>query len=518
MKRTIVFQLAILLILASAASAEVKLHPLFTDHMVLQRDAKIAVWGTADAGEAVTVKLADAQANATADADGHWRVQLGPMKATGPQQLSVAGKANTITLKDILIGEVWLCSGQSNMAFSVGGSTNAAEEIKAADHPDIRLFTVPRRPSETPQDNVAGAWQVCSPKTVGRFSAVGYFFGRELHKALKVPVGLIHSSWGGTAAELWTSEQGLAGVESLKDQLARRDAGLKRLQADKAGYDQKVADWQKAVEKAKAEGAKPPARPRQPRLGLLPTFLYNGMIHPLIRFRIAGAIWYQGEANASRAQQYETLFPTMITDWRKKWGYDFPFVFVQLANYMPRSPEPRDSQWAHLRDAQTKTLNLDKTGMAVIIDIGQARNIHPKNKQDVGRRLALAARAVAYGDKEVEFSGPMLEAMTVEGDKVRLTFRHAGGGLVIGPPPGAITAGPDEAPRPGADKLVGFAVAGADKVFHWAEATVEGQDVVVRSEKVAKPVAVRYAWGNNPACNLYNREGLPACPFRTDQW
>ncbi|MGB9624270.1 MAG: sialate O-acetylesterase [Phycisphaerae bacterium] len=481
--------LACLFIFALPAAAAVKLPAVIGDNMVLQRDMKVPIWGTADPGEKVTVTIGDQKAATTAGADGRWMVRLDPLKAGGPFEMTVAGN-NKITLKDILVGEVWVCSGQSNMAMTVKAAANAHEEISAAKYPDIRLFTVARKVAATPQSDTQGSWVRCSPETVGDFSAAAYYFGRHLYRELDVPIGLIHSSWGGTPAEAWTSRSTLEADPALKAIVDR--------------WDEQIANARRAGNAA--ENKRPAARGAKPPADLAaspgrPSSLYNGMIQPLIPYAIRGAIWYQGEANAGRAYQYRKLFPAMIQDWRKAWGQgDFPFLFVQLANFQPTKPEPSDSTWAELREAQTMTLSLPKTGMAVIIDIGEAKDIHPKNKQDVGKRLALAALAIAYG-KDVAYSGPMYDSMKIEGDRIRLTFKHVDGGLVA---------------KDG--KLKGFAIAGADRKFVWAEAQIDGDTVVVHSDKVARPVAVRYAWADNPECNLYNKAGLPASPFRTDDW
>jgi sialate O-acetylesterase len=478
---------ALLLALLAPATtvAETKLHTLFTDGMVLQRDLPCKVWGTAAAGEEVVVEIAGQKKSAKAGADGRWSVKLDPLPAGGPHEL----KAGGVTVKDVLVGEVWVCSGQSNMEWSVNASANPAEEKAAAKYPKLRLYTVPKKMADTPQTEVASAWKVCSPETVGGFSAVAYYFGRDL-LSLDVPVGLIHTSWGGTAAELWTKHEVLAGTPELKPIVDEFPNRLKN-------YETALANHPKAVEKAKAENKPAPQAPRKP---MGPSCLYNAMIAPILPYGIRGAIWYQGESNASRAKQYETLFPAMIRNWRDDWGQgDFPFGFVQLANFMARKPEPGQSNWAELRDAQTKTLALPNTGMAVIIDIGDEKDIHPKNKQDVGKRLAAWAQAKVYG-KPIVYSGPMFEALKVEGTSARVTFKHAGGGLVAK-----------------GEVLKGFAIAGEDGKFVWADAKIDGATVVVSSPKVEKPAAVRYAWADNPECNLYNKEGFPASPFRTDK-
>ena len=508
-------QVALMLVLAlapmsvgCAKTAQVRLPAVLADHMVVQRGIEVPIWGWTDPGAEVTVRMGAAKAVATADADGRFIAHLPPQEAGGPHTISITSE-NTVWLKDVLVGDVWICSGQSNMAMSVGGVRNAEKEIAEATYPKIRLFTVARRPATEPQNDCGGDWKLCSPETVGGFSAVGYFFGRDLHKHLDVPVGLVNTSWGGTPSEAWTSPTTVKKMEAFtpivqrfEDQIASFPERKKAWEQQK---DERLAKWKEAAEKAKAGGKRPPRKPRPPQDPALsshrPSTLYNGMIAPLLPMRIRGAIWYQGESNAGRAYQYRTIFPAMIQDWRTHWKQgDLPFFFVQLANFMKRDAQPGDSAWAELREAQTMTLGLPKTGQAVIIDIGEASNIHPKNKQDVGRRLALAARAVAYGE-DVTYSGPMYKSMKVDGGKVRLTFDHTGGGLVA-------KGGP----------LKGFAVAGKDKKWHWAEATIDGETVVVSSGEVTEPVAVRYAWANNPECNLYNKAGLPASPFRTDQW
>lgn len=488
----------------SILGADVKLPTVIGDNMVLQQGRKIPIWGQADPGEKVTVTLGKDTATATADRDGRWMVKLKKQKAGGPHEVTITANS-TITLKNVLIGEVWVCSGQSNMQMSVTGVRDAPKEIAEADYPNIHLFAVPNVTAAEPQRDCKGSWVTCSPQTVPGFSAVGYFFGRELHRKLGVPIGLINTSWGGTPAETWTSRAALDAVPDLHPLLDRWDQTIANYPQAKAKWDQDMVKWKEAADKAKTEGKPAPQRPWPPQgtdSPHRPGNLYNGMISPLIPYAIAGAIWYQGESNAGRAYEYRTLFPTMIQNWRKDWRQgDFPFLFVQLANFMQTRPDPVDSAWAELRESQTRTLSLPKTGMAVIIDIGEASDIHPKNKQDVGYRLALAAEKITY-KQNIVFSGPTYKSMKIEGDKVRLSFRNLGSGLVA---------------RDG-ETLKGFAVAGEDKKFVWADATIEGNTIVVRSDQVAKPVAVRYAWADNPVCNLYNKEGLPASPFRTDDF
>ena len=465
--RTALFAIAtIALLTGPAARADVRLPAVFSDRMVIQRELPVKVWGWADAGEKVTVTLAGRTATATAGDDGTWAVTLEPVAATGPIELTIAGN-NTIALSDILVGEVWVCSGQSNMQWSVARSDNAQEEIAAAKYPNIRLFTVKRTIAKDPQDDCQGAWSECNPQTVPGFSAVGYFFGRELHKELDVPVGLINSSWGGTRAEAWTSGAGLAD-EPIFEPILQRSATFN------------------------------PNTPHQASV------LFNGMIRPIVPLGIRGAIWYQGESNAGRAWQYKKLFPAMITDWRRAWGQgDFPFLFVQLAPYRYGNANPANC--AELWEAQRQTLALPNTGMAVTTDVGNVRDIHPKNKQDVGRRLALWALATTFG-KEIVYSGPLYDSMSVEGNTIRLRFKHVGGGLVA-------RGGP----------LTHFTIAatpedGAEPKFVPATATVDGETIVVTAEGVAKPAAVRFGWRDDAEPNLFNAEGLPASPFRTDDF
>ena len=501
-----VLTFALVLSSAGAILADVRLPAVIADNMVLQRGEKVSIWGWADPGEdvAISVSWNRRKLKATADTKGEWSVKVSSPKAGGPYKMTISGK-NEIDLDNIMSGEVWVCSGQSNMQWSVQASANAKEEIAAADYPNIRLFTVTRKVAQEPQSDCEGSWASCRPETVPGFSAVAYFFGRTLHKELDVPIGLIHTSWGGTPAEAWTRREILEADDEFEPILARQDDIIARYPQAYKEYEQKLEEWKKAVEKAKADGQKPPRRPGEPRgpeHPHSPAGLYNAMIAPLIPYGIQGAIWYQGESNAGRAYQYRKLFAAMITNWRKDWGQgNFPFLFVQLANFMETKPEPGESAWAELREAQTMTLSLPNTGMATIIDIGEAKDIHPKNKQDVGKRLALWALAKTYKE-DLACSGPLYKSMKIEGGKIRLRFDYVGGGLV---------ASDGEA-------LKGFAIAGADRKFVWADATIDGKTVVVSSEDVAKPVAVRYAWADNPVCNLYNKENLPAGPFRTDDW
>ena len=551
---------AAILLLSTAlpALADIKLPAIFADHMVLEQNTKVPIWGWADAGETVTVTAGSAKATATAGPDGKWTTALEGLKSSDQSMdVTVAGK-NSITLHDVLVGDVWVCSGQSNMEFNLGGgkygfggALNAKEEVPSANHPTMRLFILKRKLAFEPQSDCEGTWQVCTPDTAGPFSAVGYFFGKEIQADQHVPVGLIGTYWGGTPAEAWTSLDALKAVPELKPLADHFDDVHTHLAEKKAAYEQDVlpkwqsemAEWEKAggsdflaaqkkwlVDAATAEAAgqpappkpapvkPPPRRPTAPDAEPhLPSVLNNAMIDPIVPYAIKGAIWYQGEANAIHAKQYQTLFPTMITDWRTRWGEgDFPFIWVQLANYLARTPEPTQTSdgWPGLREAQAMTLKLPNTGEAVIIDIGQGNDIHPKDKLDVGHRLALAARHVAYGE-DLVYSGPTFESMKVDGSKVRLTFKNVGSGLTIAVGPSTQPDAP--APTP-ASELKGFSIAGADHRFVWATATIDGDAVLVSSPEVQDPQAVRYAWANNPEANLYNKDGLPASPFRTDDW
>ncbi len=492
--------------LTATASADVKLPAVFGNHMLLERDAAVPVWGWADPGEKVTVSAAGQSKTATADSAGKWSVKLDALKAGGPIEVTVQGN-NVIRLSDVLVGEVWLCSGQSNMAMTVGSSRNAQEEIAAANYPQIRLFTVARKTAEEPQKDCQGEWKLCSPKTVGGFSAAGYFFGRELHKQLNVPVGLIDSSWGGTPVEGWTC---LKAQEAVPE-LAPRMAGFKKVLANydpekaKQVYEKQLAKWKLDAAKAKEAGQRLPRRPQlfDPHFSPhSPGRLFNGMIAPVAPYAIRGAIWYQGESNAGNALIYGLQMKTMIGNWRNLWGEgDFPFLFVQLPNFMAPQQRPSEtSGWPLIREQFVKTLAVPNTGMAVTIDIGEEKDIHPKNKQDVGKRLAQWALAKTYG-KDVVACGPLYKSMKKQGDKIVIEFTYTGGKLAAK-----------------GDQLKGFAIAGKDKSFVWADAKIEGDRVVVSSPKVKSPVAVRYAWANNPECNLFNEAGLPASPFRTDDW
>jgi sialate O-acetylesterase len=624
-----------------SAYAAVRLPKIIGSNMVLQRNVKTPVWGWANKGEKVRISFAGKNYTTTANSSGKWIVYMDPLPEGGPYDLTISA-SNKIILKNILIGEVWVCSGQSNMEWPVSSTNNAEAEIAVANYPKIRLFTVPKKVSAIPKDDIeSGEWVECSPSTIPGFSAVGYFFGRNLQKHLNVPVGLINSSWGGTILETWASEEAVNAIpdfqkavgdmkkadlpameanfgklmnewnnkidngdrgfkenwnsatfnhaswKTMKLPVLWESAGLnmdgvvwfrKEIKLDDAEatagitlnlgaiddsdntfvngkqvgetmnqYSKKrvynvgaenlksgvniiaikvtdtgggggiygdVADMFYVSTKGKTSltgewkyeiGVDPGPNPNS-SVGpnAYPTLLFNGMIKPLLPYAVQGAIWYQGESNASRAKQYQTIFPMLINDWRKQWNNpDMSFHFVQLANFMDAKPEPVSSEWAELREAQLKTLLVNKTGMAVIIDIGEAKDIHPRNKQDVGYRLSLAALKVTY-NKDVVYSGPIFKSFVKEGNKMVLTFTNTGSGMVAKDKYGY---------------LKGFSIAGEDKKFVWAKASLEGDKIIVWCESVSNPIAVRYAWADNPDdANLFNKEGLPASPFRTDSW
>ncbi len=504
--------LAVLLAVGSAGAAperaELRLAAVFSDHAVLQRDRPLAVWGFAEPGDAVTVTLAGRSAKATTDASGRFAATLEALPAGGPYELVAEGRTRVVA-SDVLVGEVWLASGQSNMAMTVAGVRDADAEAAAATTPSVRMFTTAMRPAGEPEADVRGAWVVAAPETVKGFSAVGWFFGRELHKALEVPVGLVVSSVGGTVAEAWTPPEAVAKEPRLASMWEKAQKAV-------VGYDRAAAEakWRKAHKRWKEEaesdrraGRNPPPEPppvADPRAGLLhPGSLWNGMVAPLAGLSLRGFLWYQGESNAPRAEQYQALFPALIRAWRAAWGREeLPFYFCQLANFGKVAPSGGDSPWAELRDAQLLTLQKTPfTGMAVLIDVGEPADIHPKNKQEAGRRLALWALAKDYGRADLLCSGPILKGMTTEGGRIVLTFQHAGTGL-------STSDGRDPE---------GFAIASAKGAFMPARAKIEGDRVILTCPKIPHPTAVRYAWADAPeAATLVNSAGLPASPFRTD--
>ncbi|UCD23099.1 MAG: beta galactosidase jelly roll domain-containing protein [Gemmatimonadota bacterium] len=645
--RVIALPAACLLAVTAACGSEpaeyVRLPAVFGSHMVLQRDEPVAIWGWASPRSTVTVSIYDLHGEVRVNRDSTWRMMIPARQAGGPYTLTVAG-VDTITFSDVMVGEVWIASGQSNMEWPLARTRDSAIEANAADYPDIRYLRVAHDVSYRRKSDVtAEGWLSVTPQTVLPFSAVAYFFGRKLHDELGVPVGIIQTTWGGTPAEAWTSSDGLEGISDFTEPLAAvaehaaagdeplgwdesltawtetllardrgRQSGQTQWMAPELGtqgwashpvpmtwsegglaeYDGVVwfrttvdlpsgwsesdlvlslgmvddidstwvngrpvggtrgwraqrrytvsamhwregdnviavrvldtgggggihgdrdsvyvargaervsiaGDWQYRIGLEPADLPQLPAAPQNQV-----TTLFNAMLAPIIPVSMRGVIWYQGESNAGRAHQYRTLFPAMIHDWRRQWGRgDFPFLFVQLANYMaPQSDPVEPETWPELREAQSLALELANTAQAITIEIGEADDIHPRNKQDVGLRLALAALGTVY-DQDVVYSGPSLREMTVEGNRIRLHFDHVGTGLVA--------AG---------DRLRGFAIAGEDRQFVWANADIDGETVLVSADGIAAPVAVRYAWANNPVISLFNREGLPASPFRTDDW
>ncbi|HEY0763101.1 MAG TPA: sialate O-acetylesterase [Pyrinomonadaceae bacterium] len=645
-----------LFVFLGVVRAEVRLPAILGDNMVLQQATKVRIWGKARPGERVIVTFQNKSTKAVADAKGSWQVFIGPLNKGGPAELTVKGD-NVLTIKNVLVGEVWLCSGQSNMEWPLANTIGATETMAQANYPEIRMFRVEHHTSEEPLADLEGHWIVTTPDEVAHFTAVGYFFGRELYQRLKVPIGLINSSWGGTPAEAWTCHEALVASPELKPILDRYEASLNMLPQAKESYTRALEQWEEknlyidAGNKGEALGYADPAtsttdwskmdlpqqfetagmlidgavwfrkvlelpaawagkdlvlnltpiddqdityfngkkvgsigretpnsymvprkyvvpgalvhsgrnviavrvfdsageggfsrggamslgpagaaesevislrgawdykvelalEPKHPDWGSRPeavgvsnqnnpSVLYNAMIAPIVPFAIRGAIWYQGESNAGRAYQYRTLFPIMIRNWRSAWGSEFPFYFVQLANWHANKAEPDESDWAELREAQTMTLREPQTGMAVTIDIGDENDIHPRNKLDVGRRLAAWALAETYGQKVVP-SGPLFDRFSIEGDRIKIRFKHATGLKSID-----------------GGTVKGFAIAGEDRKFVWADARIDGDSVIVSSPKVVKPVAVRYGWADNPIANLYNSAGFPASPFRTDDW
>ena len=506
----IVVSLVVTVVSAGSVFGDVRLPAVISDNMVIQQGMKAPIWGWAEPGEKVTVKTSwpetitssfERSYRCTTDKNGEWMVKINPPEgAGGPYKMTISGN-NTITIRNILVGEVWICSGQSNMEWRVERSANPEHEIASADYPNIRLFKVEKTFSDAPQEDCNGTWSSCQPETVRGFSAVAYYFGRSLHRKLDVPVGLIRTCWGGTPAEAWTRYEVLAGDADFKPIVGRFEKAWNDHLQKMDNYSGELASWLSAAKQAqKGCGATPvePEKPGSPRRQGAPSQLYNAMIAPLIPYGIRGGIWYQGESNVKRAYQYRRLFPAMIENWRKDWGQgDFPFYYVQIA------PFKYGQQFAgvELREAQLMALALPHTGMVVTSDIGNIEDIHPKNKQDVGKRLALWALAKTYGRKGVVCSGPIYKSMKVEGNTVRLFFDYVGGGLAIR------GGGPAD-----------FVIAGADRNFVEAKAEIEGDTIVVSADEVKRPVAARYAWGNTAGASLFNKEGLPASSFRTDDW
>ncbi|MBX3421268.1 MAG: sialate O-acetylesterase [Pirellulaceae bacterium] len=496
MKLPHLYQFVVLIatLAGGSALAEVRVPNVFSDHMVLQQQQPNKVWGRAAAGERVTVSIAEQSHVTTAAADGNWHVVLTSLPAGGPHELTITG-TNVIKLSDVLVGEVWICSGQSNMQWNVQLSNDADLERLAAKYPGVRMINFPQIGSQEPiWEHEKSKWQVCSPDTVASFSAVGYFFARQLHQTLDVPIGMINNAWGGSACEAWISRPVLEGAGDYANLLAAWDAEAATASELAKQGDSLSTDDQKKLKtlEGRLRGNHRPAN------------IYNGVLKSHLGYGIRGAIWYQGESNAGRAYQYRDLFPLMISSWRQEWAQgDFPFYWVQLADFQAEVSEPGNSAWAELREAQTMTLDrLPKTGQAVIIDIGEGRDIHPRNKVDVGRRLARLALANDYG-VAIAAKSPRYQSMERQGNKIVLTFQDLDHGWR-----------PFDVVQP-----VGFAIAGEDQKFVWADAKVLPDNrIEVSSPAVANPQSVRYAWADNPKCNMYDGAGLPLTPFRTDDW
>ncbi|HKW16012.1 MAG TPA: sialate O-acetylesterase [Terriglobales bacterium] len=622
------------LFISTHAWADPVLPHLLSDHMVVQQQREIHIWGRADSNEEIVVTLAGQDRATQADAGGNWSVELPPMQAGGPYTISIKGKREII-LKDVMVGEVWVASGQSNMTFALSGSTGAAEEIPKADYPQLRLFTVPKMVATQPQqDTLSTAWQICTPETAKEFSAVAYYFARDLHRKLKVPIGIIESAWPGTAIEEWMAPDALARIEkpasrtapvarepfnlqfddfqliragnavqhdvfsNFDDGTSRDSTGgnwsyswdsapdtsfelvpnrpehgyaaqvagaldasddsrlvarfhLDDSPADLSSYDgirfrvrgdgsfraltlqPTITDWDDygtqlihagpewkeisisfkdlrqdgwgVVKELTPSSLSGLAIECLPSSGYPPrpnSGLYEGMIAPILPYPFRGAIWYQGEGNALDAYRYRKLLPGMIENWRDATQQNFPFLIVQLPNHGAIPEQPADSAWAELREAQLLTAKeVPNTGLAVTIDVGEPKNLHPPRKAEVGERLALWALGTTY-QKQIVYSGPIYRKVQVEGNQIKVDFDHVAGGLA---------GGPD-------GHVKGFAIAGPDRKFYWADAVIQGDTVMLSSREVPQPVAVRYAWGDSPICNLHNVEGLPASPFRTDDW
>ncbi len=501
---------------AAPAAAQIRLPAVFGDHMVIQQDKPVIVWGWAAPREAITVRFAGQEAGSAAGLDGRWQVVLPSVKAGGgPLELTVGGsKSAPLVLKDVLAGEVWLCSGQSNMEWWLASTFSSTPEVLRAEKPMIRLFNVPKKTSAAPLSDVEAQWTPCTPKSAASFSAIAYYFGLELHNRLGVPVGLIESAWGGTDIEPWTPPAGFDAVPETKPFLAAAEKDLAAYRTALAKVMPAWDRWLRDTRQALAGTGTLPAKPVEPDNPFdspqTPTALYNGMIHPLVPFAIRGAIWYQGENNRNDGLAYEKKMEALIRGWRTVWQEgDFPFYFVQIAPYyytynreIPDGDVPDFLRLPLLWEAQANILRLPGTGMAVITDVTDLMDIHPRNKKEVGLRLALLARAKTYGETGLVCSGPLYKSMAVEDGKIRISFDSVGSGLMMGDGP----------------VLKWFEIAGADHIFYKAAAEIDGSTVVIRSPRVAAPRAVRFGWHQMAVPNLFNKEGLPAAPFRTDRW
>ena len=514
MKRLTLFLIGFLLLFTQVfVHAEVTLPRVISSNMVLQRDMQVPIWGWASAGEEITITLSTEDEDAellfstsvVADVEGNWRTKLPAMSAGGPYTLKITG-SNTLELMNVLFGEVWICSGQSNMEWPVRASRDAEAETAAANYPSIRLFDVPHRPSGLLQNDVEADWYETTPETIANFSAVGYYFGRKLYKNLDIPIGLINTTWGGTRIEPWTPPAGFASVpalESISKEIREADANYRQQLPQKMReIEAWVAETREALE-TDARLTEIPENRHPLRHQARSTGLYNGMVYPLVPYAVRGAIWYQGESNLQDGMLYHEKMKALINGWREVWGQgDFPFYFVQLAPFNYGGWVGNPLFLPQIWEAQAATLSVPNTGMAVTTDVGNLEDIHPRNKQEVGRRLALCALAKTYGREDVTYSGPHYKSMAVEGNTIRLSFDFVGSGLMAR----------DEMP------LTWFEITGEDKQFVEAKATIDGDTIVVSSDTVAKPVAVRFAWHQSAEPNLVNKEGLPALPFRTHQW
>ncbi len=491
-------------LVSSASAAELQLATLFADHMVLQRDKPVPIWGWTEPSSPVTVKFAGQSKTVHADGDGKWMLKLDPLPASSESRDLVAEGGNQITIHDVLVGEVWLGSGQSNMAMTVSAARGFEVERAASELPQIRMFREASEAADKPQERGNGAWIVCSPSTVGAFSATLLFFGRELHQELGVPIGLINSSVGGTPIESWidaTAQKKDADLKPIFVKAMEADASFDAADATQK-YELALLKWKASASEAKAAGKAIPKKPRDPvelrkRKGNIGG-LFNGKIHPLIPYAIRGILWYQGEANShpTKGFYYRFQLPLLVTDWRNRWNEELPFAWVQLPNY-----EKAGEDWMLVREGMLQALQLPNTGMAVTIDIGDNLDIHPKNKQDVGKRLASWALNRVYHRGDKFPLGPFVERVEIRGDECFIAFNGAEKGLRIE-----------------GDSQLGFMVAGNDKAWNPAAARIDGNTVIVRSAAVGQPVAIRYAWSPSPKCILFGDGDLPASPFRTDEW
>ena len=503
-------------LLATTLSADIRLPSVIGSHMVLQQDKPIKIWGWAEPGEGISVTFGGQSAQIIVDKEGRWEIELEAIKVDkGPHKMTITGTQSLpVELEDILLGEIWVCSGQSNMEWTMWRTHSPIPEIRRADFPQIRLFHIPRKVSTHPEEDVEAEWKICKPATIRDFSAVAYYFGREIHKKLDVPVGLISTRWGGTRIEPWTPTAGFKSVPELHGILEEIKAANEEYQKDMKKFLPNLKKWAELSELALSKGKTLPLQPEIPQHAnqnpQAPTSLYNAMVHPLIRFAIRGAIWYQGEANRNDGSIYTKKMEALINGWRNVWQVgDFPFYYVQLApfnyGYLIDDEESDTLDFYRLPliwEAQSNALKIPNTGMAITTDITNLNDIHPRNKRDVGYRLSLWALAKTYGQKDLVYSGPLYQSMAIEGNKIRIRFQHVGSGLIS----------LDDQP------LSWFEIASQDKIFYKARAEISGDSVLVLSERVSEPVAVRFGWHQLATPNLGNREGLPASPFRTDRW